>query len=69
MSDMSEVDVINFVDSQGGLDNAFDNGLRPECMVSGGLKAIVEDAYFAYLAQRASASHFYYYAENCSFEE
>lgn len=66
---MTEVEAINFVDRCGGLEKAFEKGLRPDELNAGALRPILEDAYFASQAFFKSVSTFYDYAENCSFEE
>lgn len=66
---MTEIEIINYVDRYGGIENAFYNGLRPDDVNVGALKPILEDAYSAYQSFKDSVSTFYDYAENCSFEE
>ncbi len=66
---MDAVKTINYVDSRGGLSNAFFEGFRPLEVDEGPLRAIVEDAFDAYAKYAQCVSTFYAYAENCSFEE
>lgn len=67
--EMTEIEIINYVDRYGGVENAFRNGLRPDAADVGALRPILEDAYSAMRKFEDSVSTFYDYAENCSFEE
>lgn len=66
---MNAVKTINYVDSSGGLSNAFFAGFAPAEVDEGPLRAIVEEAFDAYTKYAQCVSAFYAYAENCSFEE
>ena len=67
--EMTEIEIINYVDRYGSVENAFHNGLRPDAADAGALRPILEDAYSAMRKLEDCISTFYDYAENCSFEE